>query len=143
MLCFHGYKSIPSPTITSTFLSLKMILTEYLPTIYVVNLHLFFSTGTKAHRRGSYSARYNITSGAPPARDLCPNTKETYSSRQSTPISPATAALGNTKPMTPSDFDLCVDSPVSLNRMNGPTLTSILRRDSEFIPVDQKMAGVE
>ena len=43
----------------------------------------------------------------PPARDLYPSMKETYSSRQSTPMSPATAALGNTKPMTPSDWLAC------------------------------------
>jgi len=99
----------------------------------------------KALVKSELNAQYDVIS-APPTRDLYPaaaNKSSAVSSRTSTPLSISTAAYGNTKPMSPTDFDFEVASNVSLNRPNGPMLTTNLRRDSLHIPVDCKMPGAE
>ena len=96
--------------------------------------------------------------GAPPPQDLYPpvspskkssKASKKYGKTQASPspstptMSPATAAYGNTKPMSPTDMEFRIDSPVAADRPNGPMVTSLLRRDSLHIPVDSKMPGTE
>ena len=70
-----------------------------------------------------------------------PTSASLYSNASS--ISESTIAYGNTRMVSPTDFTMSLDSPVSPGRPNGPMLSTLLRKESLVIPTDHKMPGAE